>query len=196
MSLILDALKKREREKQVPERGFLVTASERWPARRRPWLLAGAGLGALAVTLVGLAVWGRGSTRRAEAPPAVSTPAPRPVPPVEPPARARVPDAPIERVPPVPAVPRDEPAPLPRARPQATAARSIPTPASADRAVPASPSEEYVLHAITRRDGQPIALLNDRLVREGDTFGEVKVVRIGEAEIEIEVRGTRRLLRF
>ena len=50
--------------------------------------------------------------------------------------------------------------------------------------------------AISQRDGQPIAIINDHLVRQGDSFGDVKVLRIGEAEVEVEVRGHRRVLRF
>jgi hypothetical protein len=41
-----------------------------------------------------------------------------------------------------------------------------------------------------------VAILNDRLVREGDSFDGIRVIRIGEAEVEIEVHGERRLIRF
>jgi hypothetical protein len=41
-----------------------------------------------------------------------------------------------------------------------------------------------------------VALVNDRLVFEGDSFDGVRIVRIGEAEVEVEVRGQRRVLRF
>jgi hypothetical protein len=53
-----------------------------------------------------------------------------------------------------------------------------------------------VLQAVSERDGQPIALLSDRLVREGDEFDGVKVVRIGEAEVEVEWKGRRLFVRF
>jgi hypothetical protein len=59
---------------------------------------------------------------------------------------------------------------------------------------PAAPS--LVLQAITTRDGQPVALINDRLLREGDAFDGVRIVRIGEAEVEVEARGVRTVLRF
>jgi hypothetical protein len=52
------------------------------------------------------------------------------------------------------------------------------------------------LNAISRRDGRPVALINDRLVFEGDSFDGVKVLRIGDAEVEVEVRGEKRVLRF
>jgi hypothetical protein len=57
-------------------------------------------------------------------------------------------------------------------------------------------ADELHLNAISRRDGRPVALINDRLVFEGDGFDGVKVLRIGEAEVEVEVRGRRRVLRF
>jgi hypothetical protein len=57
-------------------------------------------------------------------------------------------------------------------------------------------SEELRLNAISQRDGRPVALINDRLVFEGDSFDGIKVLRIGETEVELEVRGERRLLRF
>ena len=41
-----------------------------------------------------------------------------------------------------------------------------------------------------------MALINERLVFEGDSFDGVRVLRIGEAEVEVEVHGTRRVLRF
>ena len=41
-----------------------------------------------------------------------------------------------------------------------------------------------------------MALVNDRLVFEGDSFDGVKILHIGEAEVEVEVRGQRRVLRF
>jgi hypothetical protein len=62
-------------------------------------------------------------------------------------------------------------------------------------ALPADP-DGLRLQAIAERDGHPVALINDRLVREGDSFDGVTVVRIGTAEVEVEVRGQRRVLRF
>ena len=57
-------------------------------------------------------------------------------------------------------------------------------------------ADDLRLNAISQRDGRPVALINDRLVFEGDAFEGVKVLRIGEAEVEIEIRGQRRVLRF
>ena len=47
-----------------------------------------------------------------------------------------------------------------------------------------------------QRDGRPVAMINDRLVFEGDSFEGVRVLRIGDAEVEVEVHGQRRVLRF
>ena len=52
-----------------------------------------------------------------------------------------------------------------------------------------SKAGELRLNAISERDGQPVAIVNDRLVREGDSFDGVRVLRIGEAEVEVEVGG-------
>jgi hypothetical protein len=56
--------------------------------------------------------------------------------------------------------------------------------------------DDLRLNAISQRDGRPLALINDRLVFEGDSFDGVKILRIGESEVEVEVRGKRRVLRF
>jgi hypothetical protein len=45
-------------------------------------------------------------------------------------------------------------------------------------------------------EGQPVAVLSNRVVHEGDHFDGVTVVRIGADEVEIEVKGQRRTLRF
>jgi hypothetical protein len=70
--------------------------------------------------------------------------------------------------------------------------RSPPRPA----AVKPAPGAGLQLQAIGERDGKPVAVLSNRLVHEGDAFDGVTVVRIGADEVEIEVRGRRRVLRF
>jgi hypothetical protein len=188
MSLILEALRKLEKEKQVPERGFLVVAASAWPATRRYATPAAIAISILAVVAIGSAVWlwPRGSRRhvaneagdlasasrtdtpavRPSAPPAL--PSPTTLPPLAPRARAE-------------AAPR--PSPLPRA--------SLPPRDVAQASPPA-----LVLEAISQHDGRPIALVNDHLVREGDAFDGVTIVRIGDAEVEVEWRGQRQILRF
>jgi hypothetical protein len=60
----------------------------------------------------------------------------------------------------------------------------------------AGPAGGLRLNAISQRDGKPVALINDRLVFEGDSFDGVLVLHIGETEVEVEVRGRKRVLRF
>jgi hypothetical protein len=39
-------------------------------------------------------------------------------------------------------------------------------------------------------------VIDGRLVHEGDSVDGVRVLRIGETEVEVEVHGRRRMLRF
>lgn len=78
--------------------------------------------------------------------------------------------------------------------PEIPAAETAPEDVAAAPAGP--PGPEYRLTAISSRDGRPIALLNDRLVREGDSFDGITIVRIGEADVEIEVDGKRKMIGF
>jgi hypothetical protein len=192
VSLILDALKKLEHEKNAREPGVLVVGSVPWGERRRSHRpLAFASLALVALALAGWWWWRR------------------PTPP--PPAAASVTPAPT----PSPAVAASPTAPLPPAmrEPSSTAAappaRQLALPTLRETDAPPSPPEgapaaaevrkapdDLRLNAITQRDGRPVALVNDRLVFEGDSFDGVKILRIGEAEVEVEVRGQRRVLRF
>jgi hypothetical protein len=188
LSLILEALKKLDREKKAPDRGFLVVGAVPWPAPRpRRWapLLFVVAAGAAAGSALWLAWRARGhedapmrvatpTTLTAAAPRAAAVPA-APPPATLPPlveSRSRMPDArpPVERA-----------------------------AAGADRAAAAAggePGASLLLQAITERDGKPIAVVNSRVVHEGDRFDGVTIVRIGTDEVEIEVQGRRRTLRF
>jgi hypothetical protein len=53
-----------------------------------------------------------------------------------------------------------------------------------------------VLEAIGERDGRPVAMLDGRLVFEGDSFDGVRVLRIGATEVELEIDGERRVIGF
>jgi hypothetical protein len=177
--LILEALKKLDREKQLPEKGFLVVAQAGWPARdasRGPWIVAGllAGLALAAIVLLP-----RPESRPSPAPPRAGASAPAPV--------AAVPTRPVATRPSAPA------ATLPAA-PVQVLTEPVLRPAPA--ATPPPSAAPLVLQAITQRDGRPLALINDRLVREGDELEGVRVIRIGEAEVEVEVAGKRSVLRF
>ena len=248
MSLILEALKKLDREKNVPQRGFVVMAPVAWPSSPRRvglWLVVGA-LG-LVACVSAAAWWLLGATPRATATAAAVT-TPTPAPPSSPvrtavaPAAAFVePTAPV----PVPAPESSEPAspavltapsptaaepapafpastipapPIPAPAVRAPAVRApatptaVPRPSSSRPPAPAPPAAEPAagppgrseaaaadrvqLQAISQQDGVPVAVVNDRLVREGDSFDGIRVVRIGAAEVEIEVRGRRRIVRF
>jgi hypothetical protein len=74
------------------------------------------------------------------------------------------------------------------ARPRSSAATQPTTPAPTTR--------QLLLNAISEQDGVPIAVVNDRVVREGDRFEGVLIVRIRASEVEVEVDGARRTLRF
>jgi hypothetical protein len=188
MSLILEALRKLEKEKQVPERGFLVVAASAWPTAKRRLRPAAIVIGALAVVAIASSAWfwPRGSPRRdvgrGGAPaPAAQTPAPS-----APPAtllRAPVPTT----APALANQPLSAPVPAPSHLPRASVA---------PRPAPQPSPPALVLEAISQRDGRPIALVSDHLVHEGDAFDGVTIVRIGEAEVEVEWQGKRQILRF
>jgi hypothetical protein len=197
VSLILEALRKLERDKDAPERGFLVTAHVPWARVQRPSRLVGLAVLALALAVAALAaaLWrGRGTPATGAAgvtpsqgPAAVGRPS---VPPASTGVRASV-------APPGP-VPSPAP-PSPRVRAHSGGERPAPPPpASSTPPAPAGTAAppELRLHAISRQDDRPVAIINDRLVREGDVFDDVHVIRIGETEVEVEVRGQRRVLTF
>jgi hypothetical protein len=213
VSLILEALKKLEREKPAPDRGFLVVAHVPWTSRERGrsrglWLVGG-GVAVAALLIAPLALK---RTRSEPAVPAEGPPIPVATPPLAfptpSPARAPTPASPRpaaappvasdeRRQPPVSEPPLASPPASPALLATPPALRPAPAPLAANRP-PAtdSPSVELRLNAISRQDGQPVAILNDRLVREGDVFDGIRVLRIGETEVEVEVQGARRIVRF
>lgn len=175
MSLILEALKKLEREKQVPARGVVVVGATPWtgarPERRLGLFLVGLALGG---GLIAMARWRR-ETAEGGASPASAAPT-----------------LVVARSSPVPASPatavreEDSPARVPTSAPSAQA-----TPAASPVPPPA-----FTLQAISERDGRPVAIVNDRLVREGDSIDGARIVRIAKDEVELELAGRRVLLRF
>jgi len=190
MSLILEALRKLERDKPAPDRGVVVmTAAGLARDQRAPsswaWLLAGvvAGL-ALAATA---AVWLRPGAPPRPAPEAAA-PVASALPTQETVTGTRAPQATLApRRPPVPA--------------RASAAPAPPPPAAAPGAAPEADAPRairpaLVLQAITVQEGRPVALINDRVLRVGDEVEGVRIVRIGEDEVEVEANGVRTLLRF
>jgi hypothetical protein len=191
MSLILEALKKLERDKQAPDRGFLVLAHVPWAsgsAGHGPrWLwLAG---GTFVLALGGLALFRFGGGRPSPAPSPSASPVAAAAP-----SETRAPSPPVTALAAPAPLPAEPPAPR-SSSPQATGApRAAGTPSPS----PQAPADgvELRLNAISQQDGRPVAILNDRLVREGDAFGGIVIVRIGEAEVEVEVDGQRRVVRF
>lgn len=207
MSLILEALRKLDREKLAPDRGFLVLAPASWPSRggSRAGAAVAALLAALLLAAGGVFLWrSQAGAPRVAARPSVAAassvlPAPvtlraRGVPsaaPAQPPthaARAQAPAQPLEGSSADPA--RPDPA-----APASTALPAAPEEPPARPAV-TSPLRAYHLQAISQRDGRPVAVLNDRMVYEGDGFDGIRIVRIGETEVEIEVEGRRMVIRF
>ena len=202
MSLILDALKKLEREKNAREPGVLVVGSVPWGARARSRLpLAVALMGAALVALVAVALWPRNRAAVTPPSPPLSSPVPAPtpgmssVPPLTTPARAATVPPPEPRRPSVSPVESRPAAEAPPAEPTQTE-DDVPATSPVPSRAGAPGADDLRLNAISQRDGRPVALINDRLVFEGDGFEGVKVLRIGEAEVEVEVRGQRRVLRF
>ena len=185
MSLVLEALKKLDREKGRDERGFVVMAAAPWPTRAARRWPAWAALG---VATVGAIV----AVIALRTPSAPSNPVP--------PARTGV-AVPAVTTPTETARESATPAPrLPPARvPRRPVVEREPTPVAAVLPdVPATPPPDPGprLQAISQRDGQPIAMIDDHLVRVGDEVAGMRVLAIREAEVDIEVRGRRATLRF
>jgi hypothetical protein len=224
VSLILEALKKLDREKQAPERGVLVVGPAAWPSvREGPFALRGAPVVLAAMALGGTAgaIWLLRSPRPSAVPAApgvAASPAMASAPVVAPsdvrpglvrPAPAGGPRPAVQPAPGTAARPPARPAPAAE-EPEAaldgasssageeTEAAPLPAPTTEAPARPTRPSgaADFQLQAISAQDGRPVAVLNDRLVREGDTFDGVRVLRIGADEVEIEVAGGRRIVKF
>ncbi len=180
MSLILEALKKLDREKQAPERGFVVVASQPWPTSTRNRGRA------LALVFLGLVIVA-GAVLLARPKTAPTTRLALPATPAATPAAMALVTSPPTTL----GVPALATTPRPAAPRTPESLRPAPSPRAGADSPPA-----LVLQAISERDGKPIALVSDRLVREGDEFDGVRVVRIGETEVEIEWRGRRSSIRF
>src|SRR5687768_12455336 len=84
----------------------------------------------------------------------------------------------------------------PPSQPMTPRTQAAGTPAPTRAPVNNPPAPALVLHAISEQDGVPIAVINERVVREGQSFDGVRILRIGPAEVEVEIAGARRILRF
>jgi hypothetical protein len=191
VSLIFEALKKLDREKKAPERGFLVVGGSPTAGERRlrvpvlVLLLAAAGAGGF------LAARATRPTPapQAEPPATVATLAPATVPRLAPPAplSPEVPPVTVERPSGVEAT---TPAPGGAAA-HATPAATVPPPLAPAAAAPA-----FALQAVTEQDGKPVAIVNGQLVRVGDRVDGARVLRIAPEEVELDHDGRRLVLSF
>jgi hypothetical protein len=220
VSLILEALRKLEREKQAAARpGFVVVPAAQWePGRSRLGPLLGIVFVAAVFGALGIGLY-MGAARTARVRQQVAAPVATPARAVDPlpapaaPIRATPPAvgadaAPAVRVTPALPVPPHVEAPLAEASPApatlapATSSPAVPEPAVPEPAVAATPANPerpepgFVLTAIGARDGRPVAVIDDRLVAEGDEYDGWKVLAIGAESVEILYRGERRVLRF
>ena len=194
MSLILDALRKLEHEKNAREPGVLVVGSVPWGERRRSRLpFAFAALALVAFLVGGWWWWWRPAPPPTAAAPVSAAPAPTPSPVV-----ATSPTAPPPPAMPQPSSTAAAPPARQLALPTLEPTGGLPSPPEGDSAATEirKPPDDLRLNAITQRDGRPVALVNDRPVFEGDSFDGIKILRIGDAEVEVEVHGQRRVLRF
>jgi len=178
VSLVLEALKKLDREKGRDERGFVVMAAAPWPTRAARRWPAWAALGIATAGAVAAALALR------------TTPAPSALP--APPVAAVTPRPAATVAPPIPAPARREAREDTAHTKAPVATLAVAPPHAAPR--PADP--EPRLQAISERDGQPIAIINDHLVRVGDEVDGLRVLAIRGAEVDVEVRGRRTTLRF
>jgi len=225
VSLILDALRKLERDKQPRDPSVVVVGHVPWGGRDPGRPLRRTALGAAVVLALGLAgLWllrrdspsaarqpgadavtepatprGAGLPAREALVPSpaalgnpTSAPPPAPIG-VPPPPRGIDLPAPGDSAPlsPVSVDPGDD-----RGHEQGAALEATAQPAVAAPAVPPRRDRGLRLTAISERDGRPIALLNDHLVREGDSFDGIRVLRIGLTEVEVEVDGRRQVVSF
>ena len=175
MSLILEALKKVERERATPEqRGFLVLGQEAWAPSRSN--LAWIGGMIVAAAVAGGVVYV--SMMRPAPSPVVAAPRTDAVPAPAPPIADQLPSVGVLE-------PTLRPA-APPAAPRRT--EQVPAPAAA--------TSDLQLQAISAQDGIAVAVINQRVVREGDLVDGARIVRIGAAEVVVEVGGVRRTLRF
>jgi len=183
VSLIFEALKKLDREKKTPERGFLVVGGAPLPGRRLH-------VPALLLLLAAAAGGGFLIARALRPAPPLATPtttAPTPAPaPVT--VRQLAPPAPLPPETVAPAV-----SGLPRAADPPAARAPVPTP---EAAAPPKAAPEFALQAVADQDGHPVAIVNGQLVRVGDLVDGARVLRIDPEEVELEQGGRRLVLTF
>ncbi len=200
MSVIFDALNKLDREKRAPKTGMLIVGAGSIVERRGGVSAPLLGVSSVALVLLGAAAWWwtRDVVEPVPAPAAAVTHPPATAHPATGTRSARTPAGPT--------VMADDLAVVPVATLPATAARGTegadldpdPAPPPGDDPEPAQPTEpaQLRLEAITMRDDGPVAIVSGRIVREGDVFDGIAVVRIGATEIELLIQAEARTLVF
>lgn len=195
MSLVLEALRKLERERHSPTSGLVVvahgTGAGPWPRPVPALALAGAmalGGGLTALTL-------RPTT---SAPPAAPLASVAVAPAMVRSLAARAESGVSPRVP-----MEGDSALAPEMRPivlvpgstRAAARSTAPPAAEPPRTTPAV-ADRWTLEAISEKDGRPVALVSGQLLTVGDALGSGQVVEIGPDAVTVERDGRRVVLRF
>lgn len=202
MSLIDDALK-RAREEAALQDAAKRPGSSRWapshiPTRRRPVWKAAAALAAVFLAGSGAAwlFFGRNAARPVPSPaerPSVPGPqqaripanAPAPLPKVEPPARNRSRRAPDARAPAASSPETDAPPVATATAPRAAA----PTRNTFVRTATLAGGETIELGGIVYSEGNPVALINGKVVAPGDLVGDYTVVQIRPERVDFSGNG-------
>ena len=187
MSLILDALKKLERDKETGEPGVIVVGAVPWEGvrRRRTPVLALTLIVLLVLVGISAGAWWLSRSRPSAADTGTGATAA---------SAASPPTAAVPNLPLATSATLSAPAARQLTLPGRTA-ETAPVAAKASETGP-PPRPQPQLNAISQQDGRPVAVIDGRLVREGDSVDGVRILRIGETEVEVEVGGRRRTLRF
>ncbi|MBK5256094.1 MAG: hypothetical protein JJE39_08680 [Vicinamibacteria bacterium] len=181
MSLVLEALRRVEKPDARPGSVGVAVASYR-PARRRRSPLLPLILG-LSTGVVLLLSW-RPQGRTAEPSPAAALESPPRAVAAEPSEATRLTTSDVPRVSPSEKPPG-------RAVPSTAPMTALPKTSALVTRPP------LVLQAISERDSRPIAVINDRLVKEGDLFEGARVLKIDAESVEVLLEtGQKATVRF
>ena len=195
MSLILEALRKLDRDKASPEARPTVVMMAPLPwggtpagSRRRVALVAAVAVFATIVVAAGFVVFFGLPGSTSPKPQATAVPAA-----LSPPSPSSTTAADQERSQSASAADRQRTEEdLPRAielppRPPIAVAPPVIEPSPTPQ--PSSPPPRFALSAIGERDGHPIAMINDQIVRVGDRIAGAEVTHIGPTSVDLLLDG-------